>query len=370
MKISNSALDWDSPNILDSRYLMHLISMIQERSFKVGIPCKDLNRALKNYSPNGILDYNVIKGVYASVLYLATYIYFNPNNLVDASFKNGKFISTFSYSIPQLNEMTGFNFFLHPLIPNQPIHYYNKFLRPLKDVLSNLRFVWFNRFVYGDDTSEKLNANVELPYVTIDGSQKLLNGPAKVTYLRNKDNWINSLEGARGNNKDMIGYYFNTYFYSNYWDNYGRDENDTIFDGWVYDNLTVYKKVDLKAGNFVKDVPYQLFMYKNCSPQNFSNWSNMYYPYHEQVAWGNFKLLKEGRVPSNGLVEVTFELPDSNFDLNVENFHLNSFYNTKYKMIDGKIKGTYNPLFNATREYGAAFYKPLLVIDLNSLLTS
>lgn len=136
--------------------------------------------------------------------------------------------------------------------------------------------------------------------------------------------------------------------------------------GWVYDNLTVFKKVDLRAGNFVKGVPYKFFMYKNCSVQNFSSFSNIYYPYHEQTAWGNFKLLKEGTVPENGLVEVTFQLPDLNLDLSVENFHLNSFYNTKYQMIDGKIRGTYNPLFNASREYGGAFYKALLVLDLSS----
>lgn len=74
--------------------------------------------------------------------------------------------------------IANFDFFANPFIPGQPIKYYEKFLKPIHDVLAEFKYVWNNYFIYLTDFTEYYSASLNSPVESIDA---LINSASTTT---------------------------------------------------------------------------------------------------------------------------------------------------------------------------------------------
>lgn len=148
MKLKIENLNWDTANVFEFKYIYYLALMVYERSFKVGI----LTWNMSEYEPGGFFRFSQLHNIYRMVIQLGKYYYFNPNNLDDKYFKNGKNVKYFGYTVKELSEIANFDFYHNPLVPGQRLDYYNKFLKPLYLCLKEFKKIWVNAFFGSDET--------------------------------------------------------------------------------------------------------------------------------------------------------------------------------------------------------------------------
>lgn len=151
MKLKIENLNWNNANVFEFKYIYYLALMTYERSFKVGINVLP-GWKLSDYEPCGLFRFKQLHDIYRIVIQLGKYYYFNPNNLNDRYFKNGKNVKYFGYTVKELSEIADFDFYSYPLLPGQRLDYYNKFLKPLYLCLKEFKKIWVNAFIGSDET--------------------------------------------------------------------------------------------------------------------------------------------------------------------------------------------------------------------------
>lgn len=185
---TNENLDWNNPNILNYQYIDYLKNMVHERYIKAGIiPVAPLsiyvdseysNTPIWNdglFQPHGILSFRNLQMIYSAMIFLGLHCYINESKLKNTNWKYGDNIVYLGYSLTDMCELAGFDFFANPFIPGQPIKYYEKFLGPMYKVLSEYKKLWLTRFRFNRDKEIYYTSKTPaLPKttVTINGEQQ------------------------------------------------------------------------------------------------------------------------------------------------------------------------------------------------------
>lgn len=114
------------------------------------------------------------------------------------------------YSLEDLCEIANFDFFANPFIPGQPIKYYEKFLKPIHDVLAALKYVYHTSFTHILDNHVSYFANLTEP---VDSASELVSNAARSNGTRRT---------------------YTTYFgYLMRW-TYDKDEGKVLWDSLTY----------------------------------------------------------------------------------------------------------------------------------------
>lgn len=227
MKIDLENLNWNEATVLDGRYIYYLALMLDERCSAIGF--SDFN--INEFTPTGVFRYKELYDIYTLTLRIGQSMFLNEANLSDTSFKNHKIGKYFSFTLKDLCTISGFDFFSHPLIPNQRLNFYDKFLKPLYLILKEFKKIFFNRFDEITPTSY-IGVDTTFPNATdltggvyphvVNHIQQNLNGPELVefySFQNLKDREIispdeRSLKGIVGGltvgrwcKDDWLGYY-------------------------------------------------------------------------------------------------------------------------------------------------------------------
>lgn len=393
-------LDWDNANILDWRYLNYLQRMIHERYIKIGCaPCDfpdfALNNVFKNFagvefeknlivwcpqrfSPGGFITWKQIQMIYNMTLFLATHVYLNEDNLKEENFENGDLKTFLSYTMPQLIELTGFDFYEHPFIPGQPILYYNKFLKPLKIILSNLKKIWSNNVdtTVNDIATGTLN---ELPNSYLAGDKTY---SEKLSIRKNKDNWIAAMQDKFAEGRE-VNYGRSYFIYLGYCASFNYEEslvdNQPVGD-CVYQTLTVnFSKTYRFRNSFIPNTNYDIYLISITN--NFESYQgvthsatvykNSLEPYWHSTNWNNIIKVKSGLIPESGLLVERLSLPDWNLKIDFpksEEYIEDNIWRNKYvydSSTNGYSRDT-NPYASLYFGRAACYYYPLVVLDYSS----
>ena len=149
MKLDLSNLNWNNANVFEFKYIYYLALMLHERSNKIGINTYNtgVNFDINDYEPGGFFRFKQLYSIYCWTLFLGKYAYFKPDTLNNDSFRFGRRVKHFGYSLKDMSEIAQFDFTKHLLIPGQRLDYYNKFLKPLYLILKEFKKIWYNRFI-------------------------------------------------------------------------------------------------------------------------------------------------------------------------------------------------------------------------------
>lgn len=396
-------LDWDNANILDWRYLNYLQKMIHERYIKIGCaPCDFPDYASpsqsfksffgvefekntivwcpQRFSPGGFITWKQIQMIYSMTLFLATHVYLNEDNLKEENFDNGDLKTFLSYTMPQLIELTGFDFYEHPFIPGQPILYYNKFLKPLKIILSNLKKIWSNNVdtTLNDTECKTLNRLPDEYFVDKTYAEQLL-------IRKNKDNWITAMQEKVNDGTYIdpgrsyfiyLGYYALFFYDERVW---YEDDSSSIIGDCVYQSFTVnFSKTYRFRNSFIPNTNYDIYLISTTnnfeSYQNASHstpYMNSIKPYWHSTNWNNIIKVKSGTIPESGLLVERLSLPDWNLKIDFpksEEYIKDNLF--KYKYTYNSQTDRYDTEYNnyASLNWGTVgcYYYPLVVLDYSS----
>lgn len=386
LDLNTSSLNWENANVYDYRYIHHLMLMIEERFVGIGLsptglssssnipanisPTK-INFNFANHSPNGILTWNQLASIYYSTLFLGTYVYLNEDNFNESNWQNFDNRKWINYSLKEMGEIGGINFFSNPFIPGQRLDYYNKFLYPLKKILSSFTKVWTNRFWVSDNVVGGWTTyqDLEVPYIEIDGSSYRLDGPDLISFYQDSSNFINKINGNTAdelNEFGVLGYSFTVNYLYDYWTNYGTTDNE-IFSGWIFSSFGYRYSNTYKCGaKFPPGLPYKVYLYHSSYPIMYDSSTYFITPSHHQTPWNLIIEVKSSTVPNNGEIVENISLPDMNFDLSLTKCTPAEFYRSKYILVDGDIESERNPNERKYFERVSCTYYPMIVVDFTS----
>ena len=216
MTIDFTNLNWNTATVLDGRYIYYLAMMVHERSTQLGFVFSNFKFNINEYSPTGIFRYNQLHQIYIATLELGQSFYFNSNNLTQNSFKNHKLRRFLNYTLSQLSDIADFDFFDNPLIPNQRLDFYNKFLKPLYLLLKEYKKICFNKFYefstisgyYASDTTFPNATDLSGNIITneINHIEQKLDGPNLISHYsfqnlkdrEERDNFHGNIYGVVG----------------------------------------------------------------------------------------------------------------------------------------------------------------------------
>lgn len=133
--------------------------------------------------------------------------------------------SGYGYSLLDMCQIADFDFFSNPFIPGQPLDFYEKFLKPLHDVLAAYTKVWTNALKAGKENEVKYIDSLILPPKTVNGTKYTYEGSDRVLYLGNIQNWKTQLQNKEdpdttGSEYATLGYQVNFQVQNGYWDRY------------------------------------------------------------------------------------------------------------------------------------------------------
>lgn len=391
LNLNTDTLDWTNPNIFDFRYIYHLAMMVYERYTKIGIsPTGLANRDwletcetvfhpvfdITKFSPNGLLTWEHLSTIYYSMIYLGTYVYLNENNLSEDKWVRGDNRRWLNYSLENMCEIADFDFFANPFIPGESLAYYNKFLTPIKKVLSSFRKIWTNSFFVDRNANKGYyisNESLTLPKIEVDGEQKTINGRDLLTFYQTPQNFINEIDRKITNgdysslgNVEYLGYQYgvNTKYIK--WYGYDGEGDLEIVSDWVYDYIAMRKEKEFKcSAAYSPGIPYQVYLYHTTYfDESWTN--NAFLPSHFKSPWNMLITCQTGIVPINGEVTETISLPE---DITFELEHLTpeKFWRIKYE--SSPDYPYYTTLYQEDLlevEVTSVFYRPLIVFDYSS----
>lgn len=188
LKLTDS--DWNNINYLDPKYIWHLLNMVHERYFQLGLNPSEtyhvvqIRPRLSLFSFFGPISFNEINEIYQAMIYLGNYWYLNEDKFNAEMFTNGITKRPITFTLQDMCDIADFDFFNNPMTPGQPASYYAKFLLPMKKVLTKFKKTITNT-AYGA-TLQQL-----YPIRATDSCFNLNNIFAKerLTYLSNLNNW-------------------------------------------------------------------------------------------------------------------------------------------------------------------------------------
>ena len=402
LNLNTSDLDWANPNILDYRYVYHLMLMVNERWTMLGIssvgfdklkftPSFSSNKRnflafqMNRYSPNGILTWDQLSSIYHGMVYLGLYVYLNPNNFNESNWKNGENRKLFNYSLTDMCEIAGFDFFANPFIPGQPLKYYEKFLLPIKKVLSEYKKINNSSWYVLKNNANMFCAQYEQSYDSffpLPGSAE--NPPSKteiLEYLKNKENWISKLKeyyladknswnkplpkSSGRCNHAILGYqyYVRTL--------YLRDSNDDIFSDLVITAAGV------NAGNYFKcscaapsGTPYEIYLchttfntHNLAENKEFSEDLMMSY---FNSPWPMIIPVKQGVVNESEMICEKLEISIDEIPFTHEHSIFGEKYDLKYIKENGYVTEERNTNYYKKTDVYSAYYYPMIVFDFSN----
>ena len=390
LDLNQSSLDWSKANVFEYKYIYYLARMIKERMADVGIslggntsydnlynfgaiiPATPFN--FTDFNPHGLLTFHQLQMLYATMLYLATRAYLNPNNLSGSNWVNGDNRKFFGFSLQDLCEIANFDFFAHPFIPGERLDYYNQFLKPIHDCLNAFRYVWTNYFVRGPLYYKDINAP-DLPTVQVqhDGETYTLpvNGQQRVEWWSNFDHMKDALESAPMSTYSGIDWdgtpclgYLNTIRYERWrWKGYFDSHSSYSYyecPHWTHSRV-FYKTTIKPMQRFVPGSPYEV---KLLHSTNDIKINTVYYTekkmHYFRSSYPNIVDGPTGSIPSSGFPIVEIEMfqnqniSDSLTNIPIEDFW---YYNTQNDTtrINANV-GMRDTMIGAC-------YKPILIAD-------
>lgn len=303
-------LDWSNPTVLDFRYIYYLMKMCQERC----VLCGRFSTKLKttNFYPFGLFNIQQLQYLYAETFYMAYYYFFNPENFKEEFWNNGHPTRLPCYTLKDMCEIADFDFFANPLIPGQPLPYYDKFLLPLKKVLGALKILLVDSGIDIKNTYRYLITDAQMPDTITTGKQK-------VDFYED----INSLvsQGLKQirwgyTSRNSLGYTVNIYKYS--WTEYENNDDGTTdkktYSANRWQNLvySTSEKIDVLKF-FPPGVPYDIYLYQHTS------FRVGVYPFWSSSYWQPIIKCQSGTIPSNGFLEdIEISLPSTGAELNLD----------------------------------------------------
>lgn len=120
LDLDTENLDWGKATVNDFRYIYHLAKMCNERMVYGAVPHSGVASFVFNFTefyPFGLFNFNQIKMIYQTMIYLGIAIYFNPNNFDEKYWKRHNNTKLWCYSIKDMCEIADFDFFSNPLLP-------------------------------------------------------------------------------------------------------------------------------------------------------------------------------------------------------------------------------------------------------------
>ena len=338
MKLNISNLDWNNATVLEFKYIYALALMVQERTNDIGINTLYLLQETSNYNllrfsideyePCGFFRYKQLYDIYMITIYLGRVVYFNPDTLNNSNFKNGKRIGHFGYSVEDLSEIAHFDFYKNPLVPNQRLTYYDRFLKPLYLVLKEYKKIWINQFFAKDGISLYVSENLEENARTIKhGIEQPLVGQDyldffSLSHAKNNEDEITCNNYTAKHDLAVVGgimkssyAYIDSRGYIKEEDNRQIHDDDyfTNYDGLKFLYYATMPETQIYCTcPLLKGVPYQLYLYACTYPlkdlhtrfaeicgQNNKNLisESLTYenpPYNLHFPYGNYFLLDSG----------------------------------------------------------------------------
>ena len=384
-------LNWNNANVLEFKYLYYLAQMVNERSTKIGVLLNqpiDFNYSnysiynscpfdMLDFQPNGYFRFKHIQSLYFMMINLGLYIYYNPDSLSEDNFEYGDNRMLFGYSLNDMCDIANFDFFANPLIPNQPLNYYNKFLKPIHDVLAQYRYYWTNTFQSFDKKMINYHGPATLPTKTIDGDTYIYNGPDKINYEGDFNNCLNEMIAGSGiqdypntNNRNGAKYVLGAEIYFTYdqfvWKGYKGNYSD-------YEKCQGIKWLDIRYQyqNYLRPLvplltnsPYTLYLYHTT-----------YYDFYWMNQSSNIHL-KYFRSPYDNIITVNTGTISQKFPTLHINLPTQWVFNTDTSDIDIKqfwqqrVNDYNNTYYNSNQRTQngciAYYYKPLLIVDYHS----
>lgn len=395
--INTNDLDWNNPDILDYRYIDHLTKMINERWIEIGYTpiTNDMGYMYNTskwmcvgsgskhiwtphrFSPGGFLTWDQLSQIYSATLYLAIYVYINEANFKEENFENSDNRLHFGYSLPQLCEITDFDFFANPFIPGHPIQYYTKFLAPLRKILLELKKVWSNIATYQNEktfrnyiSSFKSSFFPKIGDNSVKGKDRY---EAMQNFTRIKGYVEDTLNG--GSIYNDIPYnltYYALYAFTNitsrtdYWQPSYDEPNEWVkYYAWYYNSIGVKNKGKYKFAYYFKPgASYKTYLIASTYTKNIENFipvnglANFYWA----SSWGKIIEGPSGNVPNNGMVTHEFSLP--NWDLPNKN-DLPSYIDLKdFQETNQSSQNKYEdiPFYKRGVTVGCQ-YIPMIIVD-------
>ena len=230
MKIDYSNLDWNNAKVTDGRYLYYLAMMLYERTNLIGYnksnfvyAQKSINFNISNYTPEGIFRFSDLYEIYKATIKIGLHVYFNQSNLT-SGFENKRLRKPLGSDLNQLCEIANFDFYQNPLIPNQRLDYYDKFLKPLYTLLKSYKKIYINCF-NRTGIGFKSNASFIPPKVIKNNIEQDMAGPEWLQY-QNLDYLISSEISASipWEAGDLVGGYCQANYVKSYWFGYLKDD--------------------------------------------------------------------------------------------------------------------------------------------------
>jgi hypothetical protein len=340
-------LDWDNVNILDSRYIWHLLKMVKERYFNLGIIVYEYSTKaqtrprLSMFSPWGPASINELQEIYHAIIYLGNYIYLNEERLVPENFADGVLHKPLNFTLQDLCEIAEFDFFANPFMAGQPIIYYERFLLPFKKVLGRFKTILTNSFVYEyAETYDSLTGNggpfvirasmncIKYDTYTHEGYTREVRNEKRLANLRDLNKWKNalnsywdaSLQGSykaqRITNSTVT---MGVQAQADYVVTNGSDDDGNYYNyqGWRYNEMNIRSKLNfMSVGRHIPGVNYSVYLhaYTNCRKWNSNSaWTNQYpnnnILFDYRFPLGMLKKMKEGIVPETGKIYVNLDIP-------------------------------------------------------------
>lgn len=426
LNLDTSNLDWEKATVKDYRYIHHLMLMIHERWTKLGMTSAGFTSyprtpafvsssigiafKMNRYSPNGFLTWDQLSSIYHAMIYLASCVYMNPNNLNERFWVNGNNTKWIFHSLEDINSIAGFDFSTHPFIPGQPIEYYSQFLLPIKKVLASFNKIPISNVIKlspTHDNSIRLTYNTSvfpLPTKTVtdeDGHDRIWDyqGEDLIDYISDASKWkeasihyynqlknepttVTAYHSGKNisrtslpksiNDSRFLGYeYIVTTLYAPY-NNYRQWEKSKVAEGLIIDGLwTSYGNWYKVKSPFPQGCPYDVYLYHltysdiilqgvvQSSVPHISKFNS---------PWPMLIHTKSGVVDSSNEVTEYLELPNFNIPISTSNSIKGKYYYHKFEEADndiGYIDAGWKE-WPQTEEHFSALYAPLFVFDVSS----
>lgn len=292
--------DWENINYLDPKYIWHLLNMVKERYFQLGLVIREtsyevqIRPRLSLFSFFGPISFNEINEIYQAMIYLGNYWYLNEDKFTAETFINGITARPLTFTLKDMCEIADFDFFANPMTPGQPASYYAKFLLPMKKVLTEFKKTITNT-AYGATEQNYYSYNELMPIRVQDRCFNLSNkvGKEYLKYLRNLNNWTRICKSYYDHSlqetsylPEKVSYYYGenlgiqacAYYVEDVREYYKDGETKREeYSGWRYKEIVFKDREELVFdGYYPSGLSYDIYLYPVSNNRNWlsiNNWN-------------------------------------------------------------------------------------------------